>query len=730
MTDTDDRPDFDFENEVARQAKRFHEAGNLSGRLIPQDRFVQLATELAAKERSILWPAIAELRKAEHLAGDVPTTSTPLPRERFELTSRKSRRIWFLISLAGVAMTVAGLVFLGGAARIVVAVLGAVPILAIAVLTSYNVLTRGRLDAKRAEAAEEEGRRAAIRNRAAGARSRLFRALEDAAFQPAERALVPPEWGDPGSEIVRFADGPALSSKSSDEQYVATAAHAQVSLALTRSGGSTIGLSGPRGAGKTELAHQICRSRGGDQISVWMWAPVAYEPRVFLLGLLRRLCDELAPPSASVSGADDWRRLRFRRRNLTIASFLLSAVLMVMGLGLIYGSRTGFDLRASKSVQGMLLVVAGTVAGPLSLWAVRFSVAGRYRLVADVASRGSEEALRLRRRIDFTEKTGSAVEIGASISVVTAGGKTSSENTETPLTDLDLVDGIRTLVGAIDEQELRVVIAIDEVDKIHEPDQAAKFLNELKVLFPIKGCSFLISISDQAWARFAQRGLPFRDAFDSSFDEVVRVEPFSYLEAREMLIARDAAVTSAQALVVFALSGGLPREMLRTARALSRSAARSDEGDLNSALEILVSDEIRDIARSLAVLRVHGGDPKTVDETPSGIDPERMTNLYVARDLVREYVAWIASNPDAVRARPRWTEAMCHTAILLTVLDAVAAGGPFTAVHRGALPPILLTDQFSRLAEARASIAVRPLDAIFTVAEVRAGLGMETFESR
>lgn len=56
----------------------------------------------------------------------------------------------------------------------------------------------------------------------------------------------------------------------------------------------------------------------------------------------------------------------------------------------------------------------------------------------------------------------------------------------------------------------------------------------MKVLFPIRACSFLVSISESAWASFARRGLAIRDVFDSSLDTVVQVEPPVVLRVPEL----------------------------------------------------------------------------------------------------------------------------------------------------------------------------------------------------
>jgi hypothetical protein len=48
--------------------------------------------------------------------------------------------------------------------------------------------------------------------------------------------------------------------------------------------------------------------------------------------------------------------------------------------------------------------------------------------------------------------------------------------------------------------EGRVVIGIDEVDKIRDSDRAEAFLNDVKAIFGVPGCLYLVSLSEDAMA--------------------------------------------------------------------------------------------------------------------------------------------------------------------------------------------------------------------------------------
>jgi hypothetical protein len=120
----------------------------------------------------------------------------------------------------------------------------------------------------------------------------------------------------------------------------------------------------------------------------------------------------------------------------------------------------------------------------------------------------------------------------------------------------DIVDGLRSflMVAAADGP---VVVAIDELDKL-DAGGAGRLLNDIKGIFGVRDCHFLISLSEDAMAQFEQRGMPFRDAFDSSFDEVVRVGYLDFAEAQRLLDRRVFNLPVAATGLCFALSGASP----------------------------------------------------------------------------------------------------------------------------------------------------------------------------
>jgi len=115
-----------------------------------------------------------------------------------------------------------------------------------------------------------------------------------------------------------------------------------------------------------------------------------------------------------------------------------------------------------------------------------------------------------------------------------------------------------------------VAIVIDELDKLREADEPIAAVNGLKDLFHIPNTHFVVSVSEDALRRFAMRGVPFRDVFDSAFDTIVKLDVPTPYEAHEMLARRSGELQGFPMPVVlfcYAWSGGVPRDIIRAARA-------------------------------------------------------------------------------------------------------------------------------------------------------------------
>ena len=170
------------------------------------------------------------------------------------------------------------------------------------------------------------------------------------------------------------------------------------------------------------------------------------------------------------------------------------------------------------------------------------------------------------------------------------------------LTLPEIVDGFtRFLRQVITDFEYTVIVGIDELDKLESDEKAQRFLNEIKAIFGIEGVYYLISVSENAMSNFERRGLPFRDVFDSSFDDVVAVDYLTFADSRRLLNERIVGMPRQFQALCHCLSGGLARELLRTCRDLVEQAALPGAAhDLHALAGSLLRLDLRAKTRAMA----------------------------------------------------------------------------------------------------------------------------------
>ena len=172
---------------------------------------------------------------------------------------------------------------------------------------------------------------------------------------------------------------------------------------------------------------------------------------------------------------------------------------------------------------------------------------------------------------------------------IDAGMSGSTTEADVPLGVPEIVKGIKALLPVRGP----AVVAIDELDKLESVEKAREFLNEIKGVLDAPNTRFLVSMSDDAIASFERRGLPFRDVFDSAFDEVVRVPYLTVKQARMLLDGRVTDVPVPFLVLAYCQSGGLPRDLLRaTDRILSLAGRDGAALDLAAVTRHVVHQDL------------------------------------------------------------------------------------------------------------------------------------------
>ncbi|GAA2634239.1 NACHT domain-containing protein [Paractinoplanes durhamensis] len=395
-------------------------------------------------------------------------------------------------------------------------------------------------------------------------------------------------------------DASRLGGVSRVDQLVQTPATRQLDRYLRDLSSISVGISGSRGAGKSTVLQRFCVSqftRTTEDLLLLVPAPTAYDRREFLIHLFAEICER-------VVGEDDAVRPQ-RRRLLTAAWRALPGVLVAGGLLTTALAWSWSSVVSAAHLvtmsQRTAIIVGGLVITGLGLMmALLMSRSGGRASQRSATTQQSAIAQLNRLRYQLTTSTSRVGKIGLPRGVefsTTAG----TQRTEQMRSYPELVADFRELLHqvALERRSLgrRVIIGIDELDKIDSPADAERFLNDLKVIFGVPGCFFLVAVSDDALAAFDRRSLSVRTTFDSAFDQIITVPPLGLDEARELLSLRGVSLPEPYLWLCHALSGGLPRDLLRSVLQLATASADQVD-DLPTLARELIGHDVRSVFRA------------------------------------------------------------------------------------------------------------------------------------
>jgi hypothetical protein len=197
-----------------------------------------------------------------------------------------------------------------------------------------------------------------------------------------------------------------------------------------------------------------------------------------------------------------------------------------------------------------------------------------------------------------------------------------------------------------------IIVAVDELDKIATPDEAIDVVNGLKDLMHSEGIHFLVSVSEDALARFALRGIPLRDAFDSTFDTITEVDRFSVEDAGTLLQRRVVGMPQLLAYYCHALSGGIPRDLIRLCRKCVDFSRQVEADPPTSAVVTAIAKEhVTGLLNGATIqAKQHGPDSlRSLLEVRDAVHGSSAESLFELLDRAAEFL-WTEPLPDSPSA--------------------------------------------------------------------------------
>ena len=348
----------------------------------------------------------------------------------------------------------------------------------------------------------------------------------------------------------------------SDDTFSQTPGWKRLADILTGDGGA-YGLHGPRGSGKSWLMLRAIRQAdqaGG--MGLWFPCPSEYsDASEFLSALSDNLANEVE--QRYIRNDLWWATTRWLQRGLAlvVAVPVVAAVASYAAHGPTGRLTTFFSVLPTD-----LWVATGAALAALCLLAVVQLVR-----VSRPAGRLARQATAVRERIRYNTalKQGNEVDVSAAFHLTGTFKRTREKDLdERPTTVASLVFEFRRLAETIVRATgKRLVIGIDELDKIDDEKAARKLLRDIKGIFEIPGVFFLVSVSQEAATALQLGALQGkgRNEFNSSFHTVIEMPPLDPADVIDIAAARGHRVRPALARLFCLLSVGNVRELIRLA---------------------------------------------------------------------------------------------------------------------------------------------------------------------
>jgi len=439
-------------------------------------------------------------------------------------------------------------------------------------------------DPNRWPAEKKPGRAVAVQ-----ARHDWIQAVLDRGVRPLVAARLAEEAKRSYGKVLPTADVRGLGDVTDVGQYVPTETNSKLLRMMESMAHGAIGISGPRGVGKSTVLKMFGELAPPPDLALLVPAPTNYASRDFLVHLYAKLCTK-------VIGQVEAPRPRRRAWPWLVAS-LAGAVAAVAAW------QWPQLVRAAAWVPPnwrMVVMAGGAALAVLPLVILWRRTVTAHRYPHSGVREDAQQRLDGLRFVPTTTVTHNLTVKPPAVAEF--GGSRALARAAQVKTFPELVDEFRDFLARLTEDRsgARVVVCIDELDKIASAPEAERFLNDIKAIFGVRRCFFLVAVSDDALAKFSQRSLAVRTAFDSAFDNVVTVKRFELKDTRLLLVQRMSRLPEPFIWLCHALSGGLGRDLNRTVRELYDLYKSLDERNLDALARELVRLDLAAVTDGLS----------------------------------------------------------------------------------------------------------------------------------
>jgi hypothetical protein len=194
-----------------------------------------------------------------------------------------------------------------------------------------------------------------------------------------------------------------------------------------------------------------------------------------------------------------------------------------------------------------------------------------------------------------------------------------------------LNDAIQSEVESSTEaEEVKIIIAIDELDKVLDIKRLHEMLKSIKAIFEIPNVYYLLSISEDALETYRLRHLETKNEIDSAFTHIFSIPPMDAATSLTFFAEADKKLNKALFPAAIVFGGGVPRDMHRLLQLLSITPQHETleaclnalwKDDCQAAADVLKQNpKLSDEWKKKWVAKIEGLNCKTVSEVEAVID--------------------------------------------------------------------------------------------------------------
>jgi hypothetical protein len=353
---------------------------------------------------------------------------------------------------------------------------------------------------------------------------------------------------------------------------------------IDETNGSVIGISGVRGSGKTTVMDKLIDFyKSGNYFTLKITSPTGYDEEKFFITIFKRLCENVSNKLEKELGIkpeieERVKKERWKYVPLYILLVILPLIILIIWVLSYYFTIPDTSVILSSPPPIEQILISYIVIVPFIILLIRFfssplirsgnkKKVGLYLKTLEIL-----EALKYEKTLSYEAeaKVGVVKQLSAAFK---SGKELKTREISLPgLTSMyrDYVDDVLNTfeIAVFKENKIfypkgKLIICIDELDKITDPEDVKKLLRGIKGVIFQPNCYYFISISEDAVRSFKTRISTSRDMIESTFDEIIYLDRIN-LSVGEEIVKKwypNKDIISIGIMIVY--SGGIPRELIR-----------------------------------------------------------------------------------------------------------------------------------------------------------------------